>query len=182
MSFKLIAGVSIPDTSALKKEYRNTKVRILFSLSAEDYASFFREGVKLLQAPIFFFAEIPDSDDQTRLYYLDNCTPEVIQAILKTYGHILYADGVIRFGFGSHTAEEEIYMQDYQTLSIYSESISAYESLLQRLGYQPNKSAKLTWDILSETNAGEATCIEADDETYVDMINNLIDVGMYPAE
>ncbi len=182
MSFKLIAGVSIPDTTALKKEYQLSKDRILLSLSAEDYANFFREGVKLLQAPLFFFVEIPDSDDRTRLYYLDNCTPEVIQAILKTYGHILYADGVIKFGFGSHTAEEEIYMQDYQTVSICAGDLTAYEGLLQGIGYQPNKAAKLTWDILSEKNPGEATCIEADDETYVDMINNLIDVGMYPAE
>ncbi len=181
MSFKLIAGVSIPDTSLVKKEYRLAKGKITLSLSAEDYSKFFREGVKALAAPMFFFVEIPDSDDYNRLYYLDNCTPEVIQAILKTYGHILYADGVIKFGFGSHSQEQEIYMQDYQTVSIFSEDLLPYQKLLGALGYTENKSAKLTWDVISESNPGECTCIEADEESYVDMINNLIDVGMYTA-
>ncbi len=182
MSFKLIAGVSIPDVSLLKKEYSEQKGKLTLSLSAEDYPRFFREGTKLIREPVFFFVEIPDNDDSTRLYYLDNCSADVIQAILKTYGHILYSDGVIKFGFGSNVADEEIYMQDYQTLSIYAPDLAPYKSLLDSMGYAQNKSAKLTWDVLSESNTGECTCIESDEETYVDMINNLIDVGMYPAQ
>ncbi len=182
MSFKLIAGVSIPDISPLQKEYASAKGKLTFSLSAEDYPRFFRESTRLLTGPVFFFVEIPDSDDSTRLYYLDNCTHEVIAAILKTYSHILYADGVIKFGFGSNVAEQEIYMQDYQTVTVFAEDISPYERLLESMGYGANKSAKLTWDIISDKNPGECTCIEADDESYIDMINNLIDVGMYPAQ
>lgn len=177
--FKLIAGVYIPDTSALKKEYRLKKTGITLSLSAEDYRRFFSEALKLLSEPVFFFLEIPSDDDSMRTYYLDNCTGSVAQAILKRYGGILFADGVIRFGFGSHRTSDEIYMQEYQTLSIYSKEIRRYEELLSNIGYAKNDSAVLTWDILSEKNPGECVNVESDDEGYPEMVNNLIDVGMY---
>ena len=138
--FKLLAGVYIPDVSALGREYRVKKSEITLSLSAEDYAKFFREGVKLLSEPVFFFVEIPSDDDKMRTYYLDNCTVEVAQAILKRYG------------------------------------------MLGSLGYKKNNSAVLAWDIICEQNPGECVNVEADGEGYCDMVNNLIDIGMYPAK
>lgn len=180
--FKLLAGVYIPDVSALGREYRVKKSEITLSLSAEDYAKFFREGVKLLSEPVFFFVEIPSDDDKMRTYYLDNCTVEVAQAILKRYGGILFADGVIRFGFGSHSSEDEIYMCEYQTVKIYAKDTLPFEGLLGSLGYKKNNSAVLAWDIICEQNPGECVNVEADGEGYYDMVNNLIDIGMYPAK
>ena len=181
-NFRLIAGVSIPDTSALKREYRLQKSKITLSLSAEDYKDFFTLAVKKLAEPVFFFLEIPDDNDASRTYYLDNCTQPVAQAILKRYGGILFADGVIKFGFGSHKTDDEIYMQEYQTVTVYSERIGEYEKVLQKLGYTRNDKALTAWDILSEKNAGECVNVDVDDEGYPDMLNNLIDIGMYPAE
>lgn len=172
----------IPDVSALKKEYRVKKTDLTLSLSAEDYKPFFVDAVSLLKEPVFFFAEIPADNDAMRTYYLDNCTMPVAKAILKRYENILFADGVIRFGFGSHSTDDEIYMREYQTLTVYSKNIAEYERVLERLGYSRNDKALLTWDIISEKNAGECVNVEADDEGYPEMINNLIDVGMYAAE
>ncbi len=166
----------------MKKEYRLTKNRIIFSLSAEDYPAFFRKGAALLKEPVFFFLEIPDSDDSFRTYYLDNCTAPVVQAIIKRYGGILFADGVIRFGFGSHSTDDEIYMQEYQTATVCSKNISRFSELLESLGYVRSPKAVLTWDIIGEKNVGECVNVEVDDEGYPEMLNNLIDVGMYAAE
>ncbi len=172
----------IPDVSKIKKEYKSKKNKLILSLSGEDYAEFFKKSVKLLKEPVFFFAEIPADNDSTRTYYLDNCTVPVAEAILKRYGGILFADGVIKFGFGSHKTDDEIYMREYQTVSIYSESAEKYEEILAGLGYKSNPKAVLTWDILDEANPGECVNVEVDDEGYPEMINNLIDVGMYAAE
>lgn len=180
--FRLIPGVSIPDTSRIKREYKISRGRIYFTISAQDYQGFFSSCVKKLAEPIFFFVEIPDDNGEFRLYYLDNCTEPVAQAILKRYGGILYGDGVIKFGFGSHTSDDEIYMQEYQTLSIYSKDLARYESVLSSLGYVKNKDCVLSWDVIDKDNVGECINVEADDESYIDMINNLIDVGMYPAK
>ncbi len=180
--FRLIAGVSIPDVSAVGREYKLKSSKMTFSLSAEDYGEFFARAVKLIKEPLCFFAEIPSDNDSVRTYYLDNCTEPVAQAILKRYGGILYADGVIKFGFCSHSADDEIYMQEYQTVTVCSERIGEFEKLLSSLGYKRNDRAVLTWDVLSEGNAGECVNVDVDGERYPDMINELIDIGMYPAE
>lgn len=180
--FRLIPGVSIPDTSRIKREYKISRGRIYFTISAEDYQGFFTSCVKKLNEPVFFFVEIPDDNGEYRIYYLDNCTMPVALAILKRYSGILFGDGVIRYGFASHADDDEIYMQEYQTLSIYSKDLSRYESVLTSLGYTKNKDCILSWDIIDKDNVGECINVEADDESYIDMINNLIDVGMYPAK
>lgn len=180
--FRLIPGVYIPDVSGVTKEYREQKSKLFLSLSAEDYRKFFSGAVNKLCEPVFFFVEIPSDNDSLRTYYLDNCTIPVAQAILKRYGGILFSDGVIKFGFGSHRTGDEIYMQEYQTLTVFSERLEPYKKILAELGYSENKKAVLTWDVLSEENVGECVNVESDDETYAEMINNLIDVGMYPAE
>ncbi len=179
---RLIPGVSIPDTSRIKREYKISRSRIYFTISGEDYQGFFSSSIKKLAEPIFFFVEIPDDNGEYRLYYLDNCTEPVAQAIIKRYSGILFGDGVIRYGFGSHTEEDEIYMQEYQTVSIYSKNLSKYEEVLSSLGYTKNKDCVLSWDVIDKDNIGECINVEADDESYIDMINNLIDVGMYPAQ
>lgn len=182
MPFRLISGVFISDTSALKKEYRCESRTLKLSLSSDDYGRFFPAAVKKLTEPVFFFLEIPGDNDRMLTYYLDNCTSPVAQAILKRYGGILYNDGVIRWGFGSHKTDDEIYMQEYQTLQIYSKNPQPYEKLLQDIGYVKNEKAVLAWSVLSESNVGECVNVESDGETYVDMVNNLIDAGMYPAK
>ncbi len=180
--FRLIPGVSIPDVSAIKKEYRAARGGLTLSLSAEDYAQFFRGAVKIIGEPIFFFVEIPADNDRSRVYYLDNCTLPVAEAILKRYGGILFADGVIRFGFGSNVSDEEVYMREYQTLTVCTARAGEYYKLLEDIGYRRNDRALTAWDIISETNPGECVNVECDDEGYPEMINNLIDVGMYPQD
>ncbi len=180
--FRLIPGISIPDTSRIKREYKISRGRIYFTISAQDYQGFFSSCVKKLKEPVFFFVEIPDDNGEYRLYYLDNCTEPVAQAILKRYSGILYGDGVIKYGFGSHAVDDEIYMQEYQTVSIYSKDLAKYEEVLASLGYVKSKDCVLSWDVIDKDNVGECINVEADDESYIDMINNLIDVGMYPAK
>lgn len=180
--FRLIPGISIPDTSRIKREYKISRGRIYFTISAQDYQGFFSSCVKKLKEPVFFFVEIPDDNGEYRLYYLDNCTEPVAQAILKRYSGILFGDGVIKYGFGSHAVDDEIYMQEYQTVSIYSKDLAKYEEVLASLGYVKSKDCVLSWDVIDKDNVGECINVEADDESYIDMINNLIDVGMYPAK
>lgn len=72
-------------------------------------------------------------------------------------------------------------MQEYQTVTVCSRNISRYAELLDSLGYVRNDKALLTWDIISSDNVGECVNVEVDDEGYPQMLNNLIDVGMYAA-
>ncbi len=181
---RLIHGVSVKDIKMIGRQYRLLGGTLELTLSAEDYGSFFDKAVGMLKEPVFFFIETPKSPDseEYETYYLDNCTLPVAKAILKRYSGILYSDGVIRFGFGSHISGDEIYMQEYQLVRIYSDMIPGYEKIVRELGYERNDGTKTIWDVLSDKNVGERESVECDDETYADIIENLSELGMYMAK
>lgn len=182
-SIKLIPGVSVLDTSGVGREYKKQDDSLELTLSQEDYKPFFKKAVASLKEPVFFFIETPEGDsDEMNTYYLDNCTVPVAQAILKRYSGILYSDGIIRFGFGSHTDDDEIFMQEFQLLSIYSKQIGKYEQILKELNYKENSKAKSIWDILSDENVGARESVECDDECFEDIIANLSELGLYKQE
>lgn len=187
---KLIHGIDFSGADALRPEFKSDGESLTLTLSAEDYPAFFQKAVGALAEPIFFFAELPDesgiaggsTSDEYKTYYLDNCTLPVIKAILKRYGGILYSDGVLRFGFGSHKTGDEIYMQEYQQLSVYSRNISAFKKILSDMGYSENQSAVTLWDIISESSPISGESVECDGETAADMIDNLKELGLYQAD
>ncbi|MCD7733107.1 MAG: hypothetical protein LUH56_06675 [Oscillospiraceae bacterium] len=174
---KLIAGVSV-GADSVRKEYKIEDGRLTLTLSAEDYKSFFRQAIAKFTEPMFFFIEVPDGDSDEYLTYYLNCTVPVAKAILKRYGGILFSDGVIKFGFGSE-AGDEIYMQEFQRLDIYSNSLSKFEAIVKSLGYKNNPEATTIWDVLSDDNPGMRECVEVDDESFEDIVENLKDVGLY---
>ncbi len=174
---KLIAGVSV-NADSIRKEYKAEDGWLTLTLSAEDYRSFFMQAVGKLTEPMFFFIEVPDGDSEEYLTYYLNCTVPVAKAILKRYGGILFTDGVIRFGFGSEEGDE-IYMQEFQRLGIYSNSLSKFEPIVKSLGYKNNPETQTIWDVLSDSNPGMRECVECDDEGFEDIIENLTEVGLY---
>ena len=54
--------------------------------------------------------------------------------ILDGYGESLYQDGLSAFAIGSLNREEELFVQKYKVLSIYSPKISRFAKLLERFG------------------------------------------------
>lgn len=184
---KLIHGIEFSGADKLKAEFKTDGKSLTTTLSAEDYSAFFPKAAGALLEPLFFFAELPAEEsgkdsDEYKTYYLDNCTLPVIRAILKRYGGILYSDGVLRFGFGSHKTDDEVYMQEYQQLSIYSHNISAFRNILSELGYSENPAASTLWDIISEDDPISGESVEFDGKTAADMIDNLRELGLYQAE
>lgn len=188
---KLIHGIEFTGADKLKAEFKADGESLTLTLSAEDYSAFFQKASAALAEPLFFFAELPtdengafgnNQDDEYKTYYLDNCTLPVIRAILKRYGGILYSDGVIRFGFGSHKTGDEVYMQEYQQLSVYSQNISAFIKIISSLGYAENAAASTLWDVISEDDPISGESVEFNGETAADMIDNLRELGLYQAE
>lgn len=184
---KLIHGIEFSEADKLKAEFKQDGDSLVLTLSAEDYSAFFPKAAGALSEPLFFFAELPaeesgDASGEYKTYYLDNCTLPVIRAILKRYGGILYSDGVLRFGFGSHKSGDEVYMQEYQQLSVYSQNIGTFKKILSDMGYSENPAALTLWDIISEDSPISGESVECDGETAADMIDNLRELGLYEAE
>ena len=77
--------------------------------------------------------------------------------------------------------EEELFVQKYKVLSIYSETVQRFEKLLTR--YDVTRTTKLitAWDTFSEAHPGSAERLEIAGQTIPDMIKELQKIGMYKA-
>lgn len=186
--FILKDGIFLSDVSGCESEFSVDGENIVASLSYEHLKSLTEKAVKKLKAPIFFFAEVPCSEDEEKsfggglhksIYYLDNCTTDVGLAIIKRYGDLLFSDGLLQFGFGSHVDSSEIFHQKYQVVSIYSPEIEKFEGILNGEGIKKVSEVNSLWGKISPENPGECVLVEANGETIYDMIANLTDAGLY---
>lgn len=188
--FILKDGIDIADISGCESCFCVSGENITASVSCELLKSLTEKAVKKLTAPIFFFAEVPCTEEEEKslggglhrgIYYLDNCTTDVGLAIIKRYGDILFSDGLLQFGFGSHADSSEIFHQKYQVVSVYSPEISGFEKIFEELEVKRVPEVFSLWDKISPENPGECVVVEANGETFYDMITNLTDVGLYKA-
>ena len=63
-------------------------------------------------------------------------TKKQLTMILDGYGELLYQDGLSAFAIGSLTTEEELFVQKYKVLSIYSETAKRFVPLLKKYGME----------------------------------------------
>lgn len=191
-NFSLPQGIEINDISDIHNCFEATNKNILASVSSDKLLKVLSDLIKQLTAPVFFFIETPcDEESEIKLrkddsspmhkdiYYLDNCTTKVALAIIKRYGELLVNDGIVQFGFGSNTENEEIYVMKYNVLSIYSEDISAFSNVLKNHNIPQESNIQTLWDILSEENPGACTLIDLNGENIFDIVENLKDEGLY---
>ncbi|MDE6149059.1 MAG: hypothetical protein K2F81_03055 [Ruminococcus sp.] len=194
MAFKLVQGVDADNIENVHSAYSIDENGIYSVLSAEIYEEAVSKLVEKLVEPVFFFLEIPCSAEEEKIlrksksdpyhyniYYLDNCTIPVADAIMKRYGELLVNDGVCRFGFGSHNNEEEIYCKSYQTVSVYG-NIKKFKAVLDEMNIPCEAEIKTIWDVLSSENTGTCSTVEINGETVNDIAVNLKLEGMYLAD
>lgn len=194
-TFKLAEGVSVVSLEGIHQCYEICENNIIANISIENMASLLKSICKELKAPLFFFIELPcDEEVENQLkidgdncfhrdvYYLDNCTIEVILAIIKRYGDLLINDGLVQFGFASHEDEDEIYITKYKLLNIYSKNINKYALILDNFKVPKEATIKTVWDNFSSETAGTVSIIEVEGETIYDIVYNLSDEGLYFSE
>lgn len=197
MSFNTIQGVVLGKAAleGISSSYQLCDSFLIDSvLSAELIEPLLKKGVKLLPEPHFFFLEIPcteeeekalrkSKDDPThrKIYYLDGCTEPVSQAIIERYGELLINDGLTRFGFGSNSTNEEIYVLDYQQVQVYADD-GRFETLFRELGAERVGELKTVWDNFTPENVGISMAIECEGEQCSDIPVLLEKEGMYYAE
>lgn len=194
MSFQLVQGVSAENISGVHSAYSVTENGVSAVLSAELIADFFVKALSKLEERVFFYLELPCSDDEEKklrskksdpfhynVYYLDGCTIPVAKAIMKRYGELLMNDGLARFGFGSHKSGEEIGKFKYQNISAYGRS-KVFADILEKLGAAREEEYKTLWDNFSDETPGCCSVVEINGETVFDIPEKLKSEGMYLAD
>lgn len=190
--FEYAQGVEIDEAEIIHECYEQNGDNILANVSFDNLKSVVVDLCKALKAPLFFFIEIPCDDETEKtlrksdndcyhkdVYYLDNCTTDVILAIIKRYGDLLFNDGLVQFGFASHEDEDEIYIQKYKILSIYSRQAKKYSAILNSHKIPRENKIQTVWDTFSDNNTGTLTTVDFNGETIFDIVENLSEVGMY---
>ena len=184
--FKLIAGVEVELDGKIKSAYTENDDGFEAVVSAEKIYQLVNSFIGLLDEPVFFFLELPKNADENDtgydIYYLDNCTLPVAKAIMKRYGELLVQDGISRFGFGSHSSNEEVYVMDYQQISIYCPEKKKAAVLLYDLGIEKTDKLHTMWEGFSEETPGICIRVDVNGENVFDIAENLSSEGMYKAQ
>jgi hypothetical protein len=202
MKFRLPLGTDIADINRLENAYsvnRESTGCLTAILGADRLGGFLSDFTQAISEPIFFFLELPCTDEEERslnadsdsrryhykLYYLDNCTRPVIKAILESYGSLMINDGLCRFGFGGNESGDEIYVQTYNVTSVYCSSnalLKKTTAMLKKQGAEEREKLITPWDIISESNTGTCVRVDEDGISVFDLPELLKDAGMYFAE
>ena len=175
--FQTAAGVRVPFPEKLSEQYQLDGDTLTSNLSFEKLADFVRAFYAELDEPLFL-AIHPDAES-AEVWYLDNMTKKQLTLILDGYGELLYQDGLSAFAIGSLATEDELFVQKYKVLSIYSPKISRFAKLLERFGVSRTSKLVTAWDTFSKEHPGEAQRLEIAGQTVPDMIKELQKIGMY---
>ena len=158
--FQTAAGVTVPYPEKLSEQYLRDGNTITANLSFEKLSDFIHAFYAELDEPLFL-AVHPDA------------------MILDGYGELLCQDGLSAFAIGSLTTEEELFVQKYKVLSIYSETVERFEPLLRQFDVEKTPNLVTAWDTFSEAHPGSAERLEVAGQTIPDMIRELCRIGMY---
>lgn len=137
--FQTAAGVTVPFPEKLSEQYELDGNTITANLSFEKLSDFVHSFYAELDEPLFL-AIHPDAESD-EVWYLDGMTKKQLTMILDGYGELLYQDGLSAFAIGSLTTEEELFVQKYKVLSIYSETAKRFVPLLKKYGMEPTRTS-----------------------------------------
>lgn len=175
--FQTAAGVTVPYPEKLSEQYLRGGNTITANLSFEKLSDFIHAFYAELDEPLFL-AVHPDAEAD-EVWYLDGMTKKQLTMILDGYGELLCQDGLSAFAIGSLTTEEELFVQKYKVLSIYSETVERFEPLLRQFDVEKTPNLVTAWDTFSEAHPGSAERLEVAGQTVPDMIRELCKIGMY---
>ena len=175
--FQTAAGVTVPFPDQLREQYQIDGNNLTCNLSFEKLSDFIHSYYASLTEPLFL-AIHPDAE-QEEVWYLDGMTKKQLTMILDGYGELLLQDGLSAFAIGSLATEDELFVQKYKVLSIYSPQPAQAKKLLTRFEVPRTDKLVTAWDTFSEQHPGSAQRLEIAGMTVPDMIADLQKIGMY---
>lgn len=116
------------------------------------------------------------------IYYINGCSQEECLVLLKRYGELLINDGMNRFGFGCHESQDEIMLDKYNVVTIYSQQLPKYNEFLEAHGIEKVENLITVWNTFSDDTPGQAERYDYKGKLVYDLPEELKDWGMYLAD
>ena len=172
-----------------------TEHHLMANVHAEKILEIFQHFIVIHDEPLFFILELPVSVDREKeiakniindshmdVYYIDNCSIEECLVLLIRYGDLLVNDGLSKFGFGGHKSHDEIMLDSYNVVTIYSKELSKFNDFFEPHNIQFVEELVTACETFSETSPGISEIYESNGKTVYDLPEELAEWGIYLAE
>ena len=172
-----------------------TEHHLMANVHAEKILEVFQHFIVIHDEPLFFILELPVSIDREKVianniikeshkdvYYIDGCSREECLALLIRYGDLLINDGLSQFGFGGHKSHDEIMLDSYNVVTIYSKELSKFNDFFEPHNIQFVEELVTASETFSETSPGISEIYESNGKTVYDLPEELAEWGIYLAE
>ena len=172
-----------------------TEHHLMANVHAEKILEIFQHFIVIHDEPLFFILELPVSIDREKViakniikeshkdvYYIDGCSREECLALLIRYGDLLVNDGLSKFGFGGHKSHDEIMLDSYNVVTIYSKELSKFNDFFEPHNIQFVEELVTACETFSETSPGISEIYESNGKTVYDLPEELAEWGIYLAE
>ena len=172
-----------------------TEYYLMANVHSEKILDVFQHFIAIHDEPLFFILELPVSIDREKViekniinelhkdvYYIDNCSREECLVLLIRYGDLLVNDGLSKFGFGGHKSHDEIMLDSYNVVTIYSKELSKFYDFFEPHNIQFVEELVTASETFSETSPGISEIYESNGKTVYDLPIELAEWGIYLAE
>ena len=172
-----------------------TEHHLMANVHAEKILEVFQHFIVIHDEPLFFILELPVCIDREKViakniikeshkdvYYIDGCSREECLALLIRYGDLLINDGLSKFGFGGHKSHDEIMLDSYNVVTIYSKELSKFNDFFEPHDIQFVEELVTAWKTFSKTSPGISEIYESNGKTVYDLPEELAEWGIYLAE
>ena len=172
-----------------------TEHHLMANVHAEKILEVFQHFIVIHDEPLFFILELPVSIDREKViakniikeshkdvYYIDGCSREECLVLLIRYGDLLINDGLSKFGFGGHKSHDEIMLDSYNVVTIYSKELSKFNDFFEPHNIQFVEELVTAWKTFSKTSPGISEIYESNGKTVYDLPEELAEWGIYLAE
>ena len=170
-------------------------VTLMANVDVEKIKEVFQHFIVMHDEPLFFILELPVTCDRENpvapgileethkdVYYIDGCSQEECLVLLERYGELLINDGMNRFGYGCHESQDEIMLDKYNVVTIYSQQLSNYNDFFEAHGIEKVESLITAWDTFSDATPGQAERCDCKGKSVYNLPEELKDWGMYLAD
>lgn len=140
---------------------------------------------------VFFILELPTNQAEEPepervlhkdIYYLDNLTQAEALAVLEEYEELLTQDGMSAFGFGTQEVGDEIMVEKYNLVTLWSRRPVKFQPLLEEMDLPAVEKLTTAWDTFDRDHPGQTRMVTVDGLTVYDLPGKLKDRGLYFAE
>jgi len=197
--FLTAKGIVVPDLADIHECYevsqREEKFVFTINVSATNIEKLMKNFCSELDEPCFLIIEVPTNvtyEQQLRadntvpfhcdVHYCDGLSKKTLLELIDKYGELLINDGMVCFGFSSHTSHDELYIGKYKIATIFSADKQRYSNLMSKMDIPLEDNIKTVWDTFSSETPGSTNAISLDGKSIYDILEELKELGLYFAE